>query len=449
MKGLTIFLSLGLLCLSLRTNAQSFWEKKEISFLNFPNEYSSCIQVYKQSKLLLGTNNGLYSSSNNGDNWQELFNEGPVNKIVCTESKIYILVGLNRIYSSDIEGSQWSLIFENNESNITDFKSWSDSIVYVSTGHVETTNGNTKYRGAGLFKTSSYGNQWEEIELGVQSDRYLSEIVIDSSGRIILSSHEYNYHDGIIIISDNQAANWDIISSLKYDAGGINETNLVYFSDISLNKQGEIYISFSGTIGMAATQMTLFGSIDSLINGEVFQHLRRSNSGFEWFYNESHQIFFIEETIFSNRIGSSNDDGLLIKRNDHYNFSSCRLDQLFNIGLKYNECSIVYQNGNIYAIQKQDRYLYRAPINQLYIKNNSTGKLNIYPNPTNDKVTIDLAGSTYAKIQLYNNTGQLIKEFESQNNLQYTIDLSEFPACAYTIMVHENSMISKGIILIK
>jgi hypothetical protein len=62
-----------------------------------------------------------------------------------------------------------------------------------------------------------------------------------------------------------------------------------------------------------------------------------------------------------------------------------------------------------------------------------TSFVKIYPNPTSDLLTI--SSSNYLgnyKIELYDNTGKLVKEYTSNEN-ETTISVNEFANGAYTI----------------
>lgn len=67
-------------------------------------------------------------------------------------------------------------------------------------------------------------------------------------------------------------------------------------------------------------------------------------------------------------------------------------------------------------------------------ENNSKPNINIYPNPTNDKINIEFKNDTKGKIVITNQLGQIVKESKiSDNNM--TINIEELPSGIYHVNV--------------
>jgi hypothetical protein len=65
--------------------------------------------------------------------------------------------------------------------------------------------------------------------------------------------------------------------------------------------------------------------------------------------------------------------------------------------------------------------------------------MNIFPNPTNDFITIKLPKSLACKsIQILNSVGELVLQEESTNTESFTVDCSTLPAGIYTLQATTN-----------
>ena len=75
--------------------------------------------------------------------------------------------------------------------------------------------------------------------------------------------------------------------------------------------------------------------------------------------------------------------------------------------------------------------------------------LNIFPNPTSGKFTIDYSNKSIpSKIQVFNSIGKLILSFDKQLSQNFEIDLSDCPKGVYYIKSHlDNNFIGQKVII--
>lgn len=62
-------------------------------------------------------------------------------------------------------------------------------------------------------------------------------------------------------------------------------------------------------------------------------------------------------------------------------------------------------------------------------------QIRIYPNPTTSRVTIE-ASETMSHVELYDNEGRRLQDYNTRNNDNITIDVSHYPTGAYYLRVH-------------
>lgn len=62
-------------------------------------------------------------------------------------------------------------------------------------------------------------------------------------------------------------------------------------------------------------------------------------------------------------------------------------------------------------------------------------QIRVYPNPTTSRVTIE-ASETMSHVELYDNEGRRLQDYNTRNNDNITIDVSHYPTGAYYLRVH-------------
>ena len=70
--------------------------------------------------------------------------------------------------------------------------------------------------------------------------------------------------------------------------------------------------------------------------------------------------------------------------------------------------------------------------------------VNVYPNPVvSGKITINLAGNKFTKLQLVNLLGQSLQSLKiAANETEKTVDISAFPSGTYFILLSDGTNIT-------
>ena len=83
------------------------------------------------------------------------------------------------------------------------------------------------------------------------------------------------------------------------------------------------------------------------------------------------------------------------------------------------------------------------------LEENLLDQVTLYPNPTQDNITLNFgaASSTIQRMELTSITGQVLKRFEVKNNNSQVIEMGEFAAGIYQVVIYSPSgIITKRII---
>ena len=95
----------------------------------------------------------------------------------------------------------------------------------------------------------------------------------------------------------------------------------------------------------------------------------------------------------------------------------CYSDENLNVKFTDKDCDYVSQDLNVLENNEND--------------------IRIYPNPTNGNITIELAEENNT-IDIYDNIGKRINSFQTDNKLM-SIDISEYPAGLYLVVIKNNN----------
>jgi hypothetical protein len=61
--------------------------------------------------------------------------------------------------------------------------------------------------------------------------------------------------------------------------------------------------------------------------------------------------------------------------------------------------------------------------------------IHVYPNPTTSRVTVE-ATQAMSHVELYDNHGRRLENYNARNSNDITIDVSHYPSGAYYLRVH-------------
>jgi hypothetical protein len=95
-----------------------------------------------------------------------------------------------------------------------------------------------------------------------------------------------------------------------------------------------------------------------------------------------------------------------------------------------------------------NEFLDIQPLASLIIESNNSFELNIYPNPTDDMINIDLFNPQNADIEIFNINGSLIYSKPLKSN-QEQIDLSAYPKGLYFVKVRQQGLVKVGKVVLE
>jgi len=68
----------------------------------------------------------------------------------------------------------------------------------------------------------------------------------------------------------------------------------------------------------------------------------------------------------------------------------------------------------------------------------------VYPNPANDKVNFKFANEGKTSIEIYDVTGNLLNQIQSESNDLIVVDLADLPNGIYLYKAYQDNKISTG-----
>lgn len=178
--------------------------------------------------LFAGTGNGVYVSTNNGDNWTITTMSGYIGSIVAFGTNVFAATN-SGVYLSTDTGTNWT------QTSLFDPGVQSFAI-----------NGASVFAGGsnGVYFTTDNGNTWTDVSIIVQGDN-VSSLIFNNSN--LFAGTNSGGNQGGVFLSTNNGANWQ--------ATGLGLTNLHVHAFIQKGN----YI-FAGTYGSGVFRSTDSGT---------------------------------------------------------------------------------------------------------------------------------------------------------------------------------------------
>jgi len=292
MKHKILLFVLASLMVALNGEAQDFWET--LPFPDGTNIY--CIAINNEGDIFVGTvydyglPGGVYRSLDNGQSWDLVLNLGTFGVLsldINAEGRIY--AGTNdpySVYSSSNNGLNWNGLSVPQRFNVLDIQCFGTDTVFVS---------QWDNSGGLVIRSPDCGQTWETVFTTQNGSEYVSDIEITDEGSIYLSLEGFYSGEGGVYKSENNGVTWEFIGlfdcmvtslvinnagdlfagswggSSIYNAsiyvlrnGHQDWDTLTYeqmITDMVINTEGHIYCSSSWP----------YGVVRSLDNGASFQ----------------------------------------------------------------------------------------------------------------------------------------------------------------------------------
>jgi photosystem II stability/assembly factor-like uncharacterized protein len=189
------------------------------------NSYLLSIIVDDEGNLLAGTEQGIFSSTNGGEDWirtipagndfgYHLFKDG--------SNRLYVLNYFGGIYRTENLGNSWIRIDQNLPSSAS---RWGFAIDGNNNLYAGTASGS-------IYKSTNDGLSWTKVYQSSNQNSFLSYISISKNGYIYAT----NNYEGILLSTD-QGSSWELV---KVD----QEYQTRY--PIAANSKGEVFASGAG-----------------------------------------------------------------------------------------------------------------------------------------------------------------------------------------------------------
>jgi hypothetical protein len=152
---------------------------------------------------------------------------------------------------------------------------------------------------------------------------------------------------------------------------------------------------------------------------------------------------------------------LVVMRNDHLNSYNITADTLAYLDLIMDSTihqdtliqfqttmvTLVSSDGTELPVSLCSQPVYQIYVNPLSVIESNLSAINIYPNPANNKITIDNIGSQEKEISFLNIIGKKVKSITTSSN-SLIIDASSVAEGLYFILIKdENNQLMKKIII--
>lgn len=378
----------------------------------FFDEDNGFLYQYDQSHYLLKTTDG-------GANWAEISTpeQSFMYEIDFADSQNgYIRTSGNYIFKSIDSGGSWSKI----ELPNTFYNNKAIDMEVISSGTVILTLDNSK---KDVIKTVDGGSNWEVLELDATIPKYLS-FVNDTVGFLV----DQNYDEAIKLLKTvNGGESWSMVASFG------DGTQSVKGIDFYSEEIGFIYGSgFKGNDMVTSIWKTTDGGATSILHERV---------GFE--INDLE--FLTPDFLFfsgNDRLSINNPQIITL------NFEDSNNAPVWDVGSDDEVHALFFVNPTkAYAGASQDLYVFSKHITGL--ETIESNLLNVYPNPTNNKINIQYSNlNSEASIELINSNGQVFYSSEITSDQLKVIDVKDYSPGVYLVRIifDDKSEIRKVII---
>jgi len=409
-----------LFCISIFTVcfSQDYWE----SIFEY-EESIHCVEINSIGFIYAGTQNGIYRSVDNGNNWENMGLENISVYCLTINSNDDIFAGTGgfyNIYNSIDLGQTWIPLHENiAPNNVISLYINFNGVIFAGSGG-----------DYGLMRSTDNGENWELI-LSLASCEQLQSICETTEGSLFLGTTNF-MGEGGVYRSVDQGNNWELIG-----------LNFHFLSSLAVNSNGEIFAGSRGHYTQA-----IGGVYRSSDNGETWETLTNQFYVNDIAVDSQDRIFI--GCIFG-AVWFSEDNG------ETWQFiESALLPEETEIKyLTITEDDFVYSISYGENPDKVYRSLESTIINENTL-NSNTCELSNYPNPFNPLTTISFTISNelheQSELIIYNIKGQKIKELPAiQSDAQHRIegDGNRRYSVIWNGTDHNNRPVSSGIYFYK
>ncbi len=253
------------------TNFGDNWVNLNSGLAN--DENVNCIISTLNNNILIGTDNGIFQSTNNGQDWTSVLSSvGHVHSFAKTDDELTVMAGTDKgVYATIDDGKNWNAQSTGmgTDKDVEALTVNSDGVFFAGT------------KSNGIYKSTKSGFTWSEYNDGLDAKK-IQSLAISNTNQIFAGSFFSFY------ISEDDNSGWK-----AHNLGlGIRTIN----SFASIEKRGEV---------IAGTDLGVYRTLD---NGKTWEQL---NSGFSKNVDINALLINRQGNIFA----GTNGDGLYYSTN--------------------------------------------------------------------------------------------------------------------------------------
>ena len=402
---------------------------------NYPTIQSLIISG---THVLAATVNGMYVSSDNGNNWSET-DQGilatDITAITTNQTAVFAGAARTGMFVSTNNGTSWT----RSNNGLTSY----DVLALATKGSsvfVSVSNGK-------VFRSDNNGSSWVDSGTGLTSN--VAVLKSDSSRVLALTTGGQNTPWGIFQTLDN-GANWTEIPtvSVSLSVSAIGSTTNKIYAGTNLgklfytNNNGNSWQDISGTLPVVQIN-TIMAIGNYIFVGTDGQGMYRSNdNGSSWTASGSTSTIVKDIQEQNGALYAATWGGGVFVSNDTGASWTAYNAGLANLFVR----SLASEGVKLYAGTDTGAYSYLLTETGVSEKEQTVIKL--YPNPSSGIIYISVPANQKKSIIINNVSGELIYHSENYFQSNLTIDLSLQPKGLYFLNLRtEKEMIRRKIVV--
>lgn len=399
--------------------------------------------------------------------WMESNNELSATQLsMADDGSIYFLAGANYLFKSEDDGNtnSWNPVVgfpnENNYNILT-----KNEAIYL----VNYTSQNT-YEGMGVFKSSDGGQTWNQKNNGLGSDTNVMRIH-ELSDDVLMIETRPDQNTRNLYRSENNGDTWNYVQSIDGYSNALTLTSIgdwFMCGGLELYKSVDNGLSWSTINSTSQTGSSGFYHMIELDNGNLMlfglYDIMESTDGGVSFTNKSTNglpdlnltvnvnVIYPQGKFFDGAIYISfnNNEGVFKSVDNGDNWTN--IDYNLPTGFVFPKYLGLSKNGYLFAsVSGEGVFRSTDPITNSVVAIseivNETKAFNVFPNPTDDVITISLDGSyDNFNVEVRDLQGKLIDSKSSEKDAQIQVNIKGESGIYIVKVFNEQFTYSKKIV---
>ena len=377
---------------------------------------------------------GLFSTTNNGNSWNNLVNNININTLILSGDSIFAGTD-NGVYLSTDNGNNWNVLLNIDITNVILSLAKNGDTIFAGTLS------NANNSSGSIYMSTDNGNIWTVVNNGLPTNNLIVTALAINGNKIFAGT----YGDGVYLSIDN-GTSWNAIN---------NDLTNLYINSLVI-KDSIIFVGSDGG-----------GIFFSPNNGNSWSAINTGLSDF----NIS-MLTMNDNLIFAGGYGGgiwklllddiAKNDTIITSTNPNIGTASgggifafgqqCTLKAIPKTGYTFVNWTeygdtVSSDTSYIFTVMSNRNLVANFSSTQSIVNNSLNESIHIYPNPTKDNLIIEInSTTTNQKLEILNLVGQTLFTNIINNN-KTTINISAFPSGVYIIKLYtDNGTIVKKFI---